>query len=166
MPELTRNPVPRAVLAFAAVLLPALLASGCSSSGSGTSTSAPAAASSTPVASTPAPSSAAATPSVPSPSTPPAGTLSGKWSGTYTGAFTGTFALTWTQTSELLKGTIDLSTSGTLPLTGKVQGNAITFGTVGSQAVTYVGTVSGDTMSGTYVIGASQQGSWTAHRTS
>ena len=31
---------------------------------------------------------------------------------------------------------------------------------------TYTGTVSGDTMSGTYVVGGSQNGSWSAHRTS
>jgi hypothetical protein len=47
-----------------------------------------------------------------------------------------------------------------------VSGNAITFGTVGSTAVTYTGTVSGDTMSGTYVFGGSQHGTWSARRTS
>lgn len=92
--------------------------------------------------------------------------MSGKWSGTYSGAYTGTFALTWTQSSEKLTGTITLSTSGTLPLTGTVSGTAITFGTVGATAVTYTGTVSGNTMSGTYVFAGSQHGSWNAHRTS
>jgi hypothetical protein len=65
-----------------------------------------------------------------------------------------------------LAGTINLSTSGSAPLTGTVSGNTINFGTVGSAAVTYTGTVSGDTMSGTYVVGGSDHGSWSAHRTS
>jgi hypothetical protein len=47
-----------------------------------------------------------------------------------------------------------------------VNGNAITFGTVGSTVITYTGTVSGDSMSGTYQVGGSQHGTWSAHRTS
>ena len=101
-------------------------------------------------------------------STPAAATaaLTGKWSGTYSGTFTGTFTLTWTESSGKLTGTIDLSTSGTVPLNGTVAGNQITFGTVGSTAVTYTGTVSGDTMSGTYTAGSAGTGTWQAHRTS
>jgi hypothetical protein len=53
-----------------------------------------------------------------------------------------------------------------MPLTGTVNGGAITFGTVGSTAITYTGTVSGNTMSGTYEVAGSQHGSWDAHRTS
>jgi hypothetical protein len=112
------------------------------------------------VASTPT-----ATPTASSPAASAGGPLTGAWSGSYSGPFTGTFNLTWTESSGSLAGTIHLSTEGTLPLTGTVKGSAITFGTVGSTAVTYVGTVSGDTMSGSYVFGGSQHGSWTAHRT-
>src|SRR6185437_11536181 len=90
-------------------------------------------------------SSSAAPPTSSAPATTPAAAtsgLSGNWSGQYSGAFTGTFKLTWVQTGSNLAGTIMLSTENhdPVPLTGTVNGSTITFGTVGSQAVTYSGT--------------------------
>lgn len=49
-----------------------------------------------------------------------------------------------------------------VPLTGTVSGSTISFGTVGSQAVTYSGTVSGSSMSGTYQVGGQPGGNWSA----
>jgi hypothetical protein len=88
--------------------------------------------------------------------------LSGSWSGQYSGAFTGTFQLSWQQTGSTLSGTITLSTSGTVPLTGTVNGSQINFGTVGSAAITYTGTVSGSSMSGSYQINGAAGGPWSA----
>jgi hypothetical protein len=89
--------------------------------------------------------------------------LSGNWIGGYDGTFSGTFSLNWKQTGSKLAGTINLSTAGTVPVNGSVKGDAIKFGTVGSTAITYTGTVSGDTMSGTYST-PSGGGSWNGHR--
>ena len=86
--------------------------------------------------------------------------------GKYDGAFNGTFTLTWTQKNSKLTGSIELSTAGTLNLNGVVTGNAIQFGTVGSTAITYSGTVSGDSMSGTYQVNGSSGGNWSATKTS
>jgi len=91
------------------------------------------------------------------------GGLSGKWTGKYGGTFSGTFALSWLQTGSKLHGKITLSTSGTVPVNGTVEGGSIKFGTVGSTAVKYTGTVSGDSMSGTYDT-ASGGGNWSANR--
>jgi hypothetical protein len=89
--------------------------------------------------------------------------LSGKWKGTYSGTYSGTFVLNWTQSGSKLNGTIDLSTAGTVPVNGTVDGSSIKFGTVGGSAVHYTGSVSGDSMSGSYTT-ASGDGSWTAHK--
>ena len=79
--------------------------------------------------------------------------LSGKWSGHYSGAYTGTFLLKWHQAGSHLHGTIFISSfNGTVPINGSVQGSSIRFGTVGSTDVTYSGTVSGTSMSGTYKV--------------
>lgn len=135
-----------------------VLVTGCSSGGgktTPTSTPPPAAV----VVSTTASSTAAP----PTSSAPPATVdLSGSWSGKYSGAFTGTFKLTWQQTGSTLSGTIDLSTSGTSDLNGTVNGSKITFGTVGSQAITYTGTASGSSMSGTYQVAGQAGGNWSA----
>ena len=93
--------------------------------------------------------------------------LSGRWKGTYKGAYTGTFVLRWTQSTAKLAGTIDLSTApGAIPINGTVVGGRIRFGTVGSQAITYTGSVSGRSMSGRYEIagGAGGSGTWSATR--
>ncbi len=109
----------------------------------------------------------------PSTTTPPATSpsaatddLSGTWSGQYDGAFKGTFTLTWTESNSKLTGSIKLSTDGTLNLNGVVDGNSIQFGTVGSTAITYSGTVSGDSMSGTYQVGGAAGGNWSATKSS
>ena len=81
-----------------------------------------------------------------------ASSLSGKWSGQYSGAYQGTFILRWHQSGSRLNGTITLSSRGTLAIHGRVAGGAIRFGTVGSQSITYSGTVSGSSMSGTYQV--------------
>jgi hypothetical protein len=47
-------------------------------------------------------------------------------------------------------------------LNGTVSRNKITFGTVGSFAVTYSGTFSGNSMSGTYNVTGSPAGNWSA----
>ena len=111
-------------------------------------------------------------------SSPPAGasashvraaqsSLSGAWSGNYSGAYHGTFTLQWTQSGSKLNGTIKLSTSpgAKIPLKGTVHGNTIRFGTVGSSAITYSGSVSGKSMSGAYKTPGGG-GPWSAHKTS
>jgi len=71
--------------------------------------------------------------------------------------------LKWNQSSSKLSGTIDLSTAGTTNVNGTVVGSSIKFGTVGSTAIKYTGTVSGDSMSGSYSTAAGD-GTWTAHK--
>jgi hypothetical protein len=89
--------------------------------------------------------------------------LSGKWTGAYGGTFSGTFVLNWTQSRSKLSGTIKLSTGGTDNVNGTVDGSAIRFGTVGGDAVHYTGSVSGDSMSGSYSTAAGG-GTWSAHK--
>jgi hypothetical protein len=95
-----------------------------------------------------------------------ADSLSGTWSGKYGGAYHGTFTLHWTQSGSRLSGTIKLSNSSSKPrVTGTVHGSTIRFGTVGSAAITYSGSVSGKSMSGSYHTQGGG-GSWSAHKTS
>src|SRR5438270_4159252 len=146
----------------------ALLVAACSSSkaASNGSTSAPppvSASTSQPPVSVPATS--AATSAAPSSSSAAAAALSGTWNGKYSGSFSGTFVLNWAQSSSKLTGTIKLSTpSVSVPINGTVSGGRIQFGTVGSTAITYSGSVSGNSMSGQYQVngGAGGSGSWTA----
>lgn len=97
-----------------------------------------------------------------------AGALSGTWSGHYSGAFHGSFTVKWRQSGSRLHGTIRLSNPGdTLPINGSVNGSAISFGTVGSTAITYSGTVSGSSMSGSYKVhstNGSSGGPWSASK--
>jgi hypothetical protein len=89
--------------------------------------------------------------------------LAGKWSGKYGGAFSGTFTLHWTQSGSKLSGSIALSNpSGTYSCNGTVAGSGIKFGAVGVGA-TYTGTVSGNSMSGTYN-SPRGGGSWSASK--
>ncbi len=90
--------------------------------------------------------------------------LSGTWTGQYSGPFNGTFSLTWTQTGPALNGTIKLSSpADTLGISGGVTGSTINFGAVG--VVTYTGTVSGSTMSVSYIdVANGQSGSWNASK--
>jgi hypothetical protein len=111
--------------------------------------------------------SSATTPTTAAPvtttSAPASVDLSGSWSGKYSGAFTGTFQLSWQQTGSKLSGTITLSTQpGSLSLNGTVTGSQISFGTVGSEAITYSGSVSGNSMSGTYQVAGQAGGPWSA----
>ncbi len=96
--------------------------------------------------------------------------LSGKWRGQYSGAYQGHFVLRWHQSGSRLTGTIALSTParGTVPIHGTVQGSTIKFGTVGSEAITYSGSASGNSMSGTWQIkgpsGPAGGGPWSASK--
>ena len=141
------------------VASPVALVVGCSSSSGTSSTTSPGPTS---------PTSTASTPSGPStPATSDAAALTGTWSGRYSGAYSGTFTLTWTGSGSKLTGTIKLSTPPqTLHLTGAVTGDTITFGTVGSSAITYKGRVAGNAMAGTYRVGGSPGGPWSATRSS
>lgn len=144
------------------LLLVAVAVTGCSSS---KKSGAPI--SSLPAATTPTTSatstSAAATTSAAASSSPAAAGLSGTWDGHYSGGYSGTFTLTWQQSGSVLSGTIKLSNPGvTVPINGTVSGGAIRFGTVGSAAITYTGTVSGSSMSGSYTVVGATGGSWSA----
>lgn len=150
---------------YAILAVPAgVLIAACSSSPTATTpppSSAPAAA---PAAAT----SAASTPASTTSSAAAAG-LSGTWHGQYSGAYSGTFTLIWQQNSATLSGTIQLSNpdGGTLPIHGTVQGGSIHFGTVGSTAITYSGSVSGSSMSGAYQVhlaSGTTGGNWNASR--
>jgi len=131
-------------------------------SGGSSSSSTPGSDTTTP-AQTSAPATEAATPAT---SATTASSLAGSWSGQYSGSYSGTFTLTWTQSGSNLHGTIHISNpAGSLPINGTVNGTAIRFGTVGSMAITYSGTVSGSSMSGSYQVhaqGGASGGPWNA----
>jgi hypothetical protein len=148
--------------ALAAVLGLALAA--CSSSPNG-STNTP----------TPARSKPPAAPPAVATSTPAAAGLTGTWSGQYSGTFHGTFNVTWTQSGSNLTGAIKISnknpdSTDDLPIQGTVNGSSITFGTLGAVVaapITYSGSVSGDSMSGTWQMqGGQGSGSWNATKSS
>ena len=98
--------------------------------------------------------------------------VSGTWKGSYSGSFSGTFKLSWQQAKSKLSGTIKISGFGNAatPIHGTLQGTAIHFGTVGSEAITYTGSVSGTSMSGTWKLEAEGHvggtGSWNASKSS
>jgi hypothetical protein len=145
------------ILLTGAIPVVALLATGCSS-GSASSVTTAKVSSAAVVAST-----AASTPA--STTTAPAmdGDLTGTWNGTYNGSYSGTFTVKWTQNGSNVDGTIALPSVGTTEqLNGTVSGDKITFGTVGSFAVTYSGTFSGSSMSGSYNVTGSPAGNWSA----
>ncbi len=151
----------KVLIVVAATVLPGL-AAGCSSSGNATTatTPPPRAVASSPSVASPPTSSAAST------SSAPTGDLGGTWRGHYSGAYSGTFKLTWHESGANLSGNIHISTpDATLPINGTLTGNSISFGTVGSLAITYSGSVSGAAMSGTYRVnggGPSSGGPWNA----
>jgi hypothetical protein len=172
-----RTPIPRrlgtcrrpssrlraSVLLTGAVPVIAVLATGCSS-GTASSTASTVSSAATAATSVEAAASTAAATSA-SATTPPvtAGDLTGTWNGTYNGNYNGTFTVKWTQSASRLNGTIALPALGTTEqLNGTVSGGKITFGTVGSFAVTYSGTFSGNSMSGTYNVTGSPAGNWSA----
>jgi hypothetical protein len=94
--------------------------------------------------------------------------IAGTWTGDYSGTFTGTFTVTWSTSGSSLSGTIKISGFGNAdtPISGSLQGDQITFGTVGSQEITYKGSVSGSSMSGTWTVvqggNTAGSGSWNA----
>jgi hypothetical protein len=139
----------------------ALLIGACSSppqSASSPTAAAPAA--TAPAASAPASATAAATAAAST-------GLSGKWSGQYSGAYQGTFALSWRQSGSNLRGTIKISApASSFVIRGTVVNGTIRFGTVGSMAITYSGSVSGHSMSGNYQVGGATGGPWNAAKTS
>jgi hypothetical protein len=135
----------------------ALLLAACSSSGTTGKTP----------ANTTATHSAAAQPSAAAASSAPAaaGPLTGTWNGQYDGSYQGTFVLHWHQKGSKLGGRIHISNpSSSLAIHGSVAGGSIQFGTVGSTEITYSGTVSGGSMSGTYKVGGAGGGSWKASK--
>ncbi|MGA8218934.1 MAG: hypothetical protein WB771_10230, partial [Solirubrobacterales bacterium] len=72
----------------------------------------------------------------------------------------------WQQSGSTLSGTIKLSNSGgTEQINGTVNGSAIKFGTVGGPGITYSGSVSGSSMSGSYQTPGGG-GPWSASKTS
>jgi hypothetical protein len=125
---------------------------------------------------TPEVTTANATPVTPSPSATTGGALgalTGAWKGTWINetpqTAVGTFTLTWAQQGSQLFGAIGVTGSNCLSagnVTGDVDGNKITFGAVeGNNMITYVGTVSGNTMSGTYSSACgNSKGTWSAIR--
>jgi hypothetical protein len=133
----------------------ALPLAGCGSSSN--STSSTATTTSAPAASAPATTTAKTTSE---------SDLSGQWKGQYTGAYNGTFVLNWQQSASSLSGKITISAPlSTLKVNGTLHGSAITFGTVGSLAITYTGTVSGSSMSGKFSTPGGG-GSWSATKSS
>ena len=68
------------------------------------------------------------------------------------------------QQGDILSGTYE-GTFGTAPVTGTVRGNQIefSFGDEGNEAL-YVGTIEGNTMSGTCDYGGVDEGTWEAER--
>jgi hypothetical protein len=147
------------VLIMGAVPLAALLAAGCSSGSASSVTIAKVTTAAAAVST--AASAAASTTTTPA----TASDLTGTWNGTYNGSYSGTFTVKWTQSGSGVNGTIALPTVGTTEqLNGTVNGDKITFGTVGSFAVTYSGTFSGNSMSGTYNVGGSPAGNWSASK--
>jgi hypothetical protein len=145
------------ILLTGAIPVVALLATGCSSGSASSVTTAKV--SSAAVAASTAASTPASTTTAPA----TAGDLTGTWNGTYNGSYSGTFTVKWTQSGSNVDGTIALSSVGTTEqLNGTVSGDKITFGTVGSFAVTYSGTFSGSSMSGTYNVTGSPAGNWSA----
>ncbi|MEV3993834.1 hypothetical protein AB0J57_33635 [Streptomyces sp. NPDC049837] len=114
------------------------------------------------------PSGGAPAPSAPTRSE--TATLDGRWRGEWsTGFGVGGFTATLTQDGNRISGDLTVegvpcSLSG--PLSGTLEGDRITFGTVNSaRKITFSGSVDGDTMRGTYETDCyDASGPWTARR--
>jgi hypothetical protein len=170
-----RSALSPGLLLTAGLSVLAVMALGCSSTKKATTTVPTSTSSGVTTATTGAPATTtpSAAPATTGATTAPATTasatadLSGTWSGQYSGAYQGTFTLTWQQSGSTLSGSIKLSAPAvTLNINGTVQGNAIRFGTVGSVGITYSGSVSGNSMSGTYQAGTTGGGPWSATKSS
>jgi hypothetical protein len=122
------------------------------------------------VTASPTPTPTTAATATATPSATGLGALSGAWMGTWTNetpAAVGTFTLTWAQQGTLLVGAIGVTGSNCISagnVTGNLDGNKISFGAVeGTKTITYVGTVSGNTMTGTYSSECGpSKGTWSA----
>lgn len=148
----------------AVVLVLALVLSGCSGGTAGTAAPAPASA----AAAQPVPKTAAA----PTQAVEGAG-VTGLWNGSFTSkdGSGGTFRINYRQAGSAVEGTIT-ATSTCIPsgtITGTVTGSAITVTLMSptGSAITLDGTVSGNTMSGSYAADSScrsDTGTWEAGR--
>lgn len=147
-----------------------LLTAGCTSSGNGegsTSTANPSPVTTAPAstaASTPAADTSSATSSAPASKDDIAGDWSGTFANTTTGA-KGTFTVKFTRQGETITGniTINGTDGGAGNITGKLSGNKITFGTITGSTISFEGSFSGNSMSGTYKAGT-DHGTWKATR--
>lgn len=150
----------RTILIGMAIPLVSLMAACSASSTTGTPTP-----SSIPARSTPTSAPTSTPTATAAPTTVAAGGLSGTWTGSYSGVLNGTFTLTWTQSGSTLSGQIALSDPAqTLGISGNEAGTTLTFGAVG--VVTYTGSVSGSSMSGSYKTPNGSGGSWNASKSS
>ena len=125
---------------------------------------------------TPSPTAAATTTTATTSATPTASTtalgpLTGSWKGTWVNespqTAVGTFTLSWAQQGNTLIGAIGVVGSTCLTggnVTGTVNGSQLSFGAVeGNNMINYTGTVSGNTMSGTYISACgNSKGAWSA----
>jgi len=148
--------MPKTVL-MALTGLAVVLVAGCGASTDTTPT--PTSTQTQPPTAAPTPTPTAAATPTPAPVTV---AVTGTWKGQYSGPFNGTFTLNWTQTGSTVDGTIALSSpADNLHINGTLSGSAISFGAVG--VVTYSGTVSGSSMTGSYTdLANGQNGSWSA----
>ena len=101
------------------------------------------------------------------------GALAGTWSGEFTQtkptSDSGTFGLTFEGSAPSYTGTITISGTcePSCPITATVTGNTIAFGSISPFAITYDGTISGSSMSGSYTVGTGPyEGTWKATKAS
>ena len=93
--------------------------------------------------------------------------FTGLWAGEYMSTVPanadGTFTVVFEGSAPNYTGSIVIAglCEPDCPITATVTGNTIGFGSVGPRAVTYKGTVSGSSMSGTYAVGSEGQGEGT-----
>jgi hypothetical protein len=98
------------------------------------------------------------------------GGLSGTWSGDYQqtspAPAAGTFTLNWQQSGSNVTGTINIpGACNACPISATVNGSSVTFGVVALGGIIYTGTVSGNSMSGTYTTAdTSARGTWKASK--
>jgi hypothetical protein len=105
------------------------------------------------------------------PSTATTAGLSGTWSGDYQqttpSASSGTFTIRWQQSGSSLTGTITIPgvCPPGCPITATLNGSTVSFGVVAGGAINYTGTVTGNSMAGTYAAAdGSTKGTWKAAR--
>lgn len=158
--------VRKVLLAITAATAALLFAAGCASAAPSAS---PSVTASPLVAASTAPASPTSTPT---PTANTLGSLTGAWRGTWINESpqraVGTFTLTWAQQGNLLVGAIGVAGSDCISdgdVTGNVDGDKISFGAVKGNVplITYVGTITGNMMSGTYTSDCgNSKGTWQA----